>query len=173
MAYLTPELIDPQRFIAPSADHHRGASVLFLGIVRDHSPSENAPPKPVLFLEYEAYESMAEALLDQLILAAKAQWSVDHVRLQHRVGRVNLGEVAVAIEVSSAHRDEAYRASRFLIDEIKHHVPIWKKEHFSDGTSEWSLCKHTTTRTPHEHPPHPPSVVSSPAPLPSPAPLRV
>lgn len=168
MAYLTPELIDPQRFIAPAADYHRGASVLFLGIVRDHSPGEGEQHRKVLLLEYEAYESMAEALLEQLVLAAKAQWSVDHVRLQHRVGRVNPGEIAVAIEVSSAHRDEAYRASRFLIDEIKHRVPIWKKEHFSDGTSEWSLCKHATTRASHDHhqhPPHPAMVVPSPTPL--------
>jgi molybdopterin synthase catalytic subunit len=157
MTYLTPVTIDPQGFLAAPTDYHRGASVLFLGIVRDHSRAEDGQHKQVRFLEYEAYESMAEALLDQLILAAKAQWSVDNVRLQHRVGRVQLGEIAVAIEVSSAHRDEAYRASRFLIDEIKHRVPIWKKEHFSDGSSEWSLCRHaaadTATLPDHSHPP--------------------
>ncbi|HEX2882384.1 MAG TPA: molybdenum cofactor biosynthesis protein MoaE [Polyangiaceae bacterium] len=158
MAYLTPETIDPQAFLAAPTDYHRGASVLFLGIVRDHSQA-----KQVLFLEYEAYESMAEALLDQLVLAAKAQWPLAHVRLRHRIGRVHLGEIAVAIEVSSAHRDEAYRASRFLIDEIKHRVPIWKKEHFSDGSSEWSLCRHPAAHPHHEHP-HPVAVTPGVAP---------
>lgn len=148
MPYLTSEIIDAQHFVAPAIGYHRGASVLFLGIVRDHSEQ-----KQVLYLEYEAYESMAEALFEQLILAAKAQWPVD-VRLQHRLGRVKLGEIAVAIEVSSAHRDEAYRASRFLIDEIKHRVPIWKKEHFSDGTSQWSLCRHPADHPLHDHDQH-------------------
>jgi molybdopterin synthase catalytic subunit len=107
---------------------------------------------------------MAETLIDQLVLAAQAQWPLDHVRLLHRVGRVRLGEIAVAIEVSSAHRDEAYRASRFLIDEIKHRVPIWKKEHFSDGSSEWSLCRHPAAHANHAHP-HP--VTPTPAVAPS------
>lgn len=170
MRYLTAETIDPQRFLAAPAGHHRGASVLFLGIVRDHSPAENGQHKQVHFLEYEAYDTMAEALLHQLILAAKAQWPLDNIQLQHRVGRVHLGEIAVAIEVSSAHRDEAYRASRFLIDEIKHRVPIWKKEYFSDGSSQWSLCRHpaaeqSANSVHDDH--HPPATIAHASPAPS------
>ncbi len=102
--------------------------------------------KKVLYLEYEAYESMAENMINDLILKVKTHWPVDHVRVLHRLGRVGLGETAVLIEVFSAHRDEAYQASRFLIEEIKRQVPIWKKEYFEDGTSEWSLCQQEQTK---------------------------
>ena len=112
-----------------------GASVLFLGVVRDHSEG-----RKVLFLEYEAYEEMAERMIGELTGKAAEKWPLEQVKVLHRLGRVGLGEIAVAIEVQSAHRDEAYQASRFLIDEIKHRVPVWKKEHFTDGTSGWSQC---------------------------------
>lgn len=112
-----------------------GASVLFLGTVRNHSKGRG-----VLYLEYEAYEEMAEGMIQRLMDAAFRQWPLEDVKLFHRLGRVGLGEIAVAIDVRSVHRDEAYRASRYLIEEIKHRVPIWKKEFFEDGTSEWSLC---------------------------------
>jgi molybdopterin synthase catalytic subunit len=99
-------------------------------------------------LEYDAYEEMAERILGELVGKACRQWDLEEVKLLHRLGRVELGEIAVAIAVESAHRNEAYQASRFLIEEIKHTVPIWKKEYFADGTSEWSLCsptlKHST-----------------------------
>jgi molybdopterin synthase catalytic subunit len=85
---------------------------------------------------------MAENLIADLIEQAKKNWKIDRVSVLHRLGTVGLGETAVLIQVDSAHRDEAYQASRFLIDEIKHKVPIWKKEYFADGTTEWSLCKH-------------------------------
>lgn len=133
--YLTRELIAAA---APEAeDFHSGAEVIFVGKVRNHSEG-----KKVLYLEYEAYESMAEKMIGDLILRAKTLWPVDGVKVLHRLGKVGLGQTAILIEVSAAHRDEAYRASRFLIEEIKHQVPIWKKEHFEDGTSQWSLCRH-------------------------------
>lgn len=117
-------------------DFHSGAEVVFIGKVRDHSHG-----KKVLYLEYEAYEAMAERLIQNLMEEAKRNWRVDHICVLHRLGKVGLGETAVLIKVESAHRDEAYQASRFLIEEIKHKVPIWKKEYFEDGTTEWSLCK--------------------------------
>ena len=152
--YLTYESIQANEFLKASEDYASGASVLFLGMVRDHSEGRNpmipahsqeldAPVfagRKVLYLEYEAYEEMAERLLQELIQRAFAAWPLEEVRLLHRLGRVELGEIAVAIDVRSAHRDEAYQASRFLIEEIKHKVPIWKKEYFADGTSEWSKC---------------------------------
>ncbi len=112
-----------------------GASVLFLGKVRDHSEG-----RKVLYLEYEAFEAMAESVIADLIAEAHHHWSVDEIKILHRLGEVKLGEIAVAIAVKSTHRDEAYQASRFLIEGIKHRVPIWKKEYFEDGTSEWSQC---------------------------------
>ena len=143
MAHLTWGRIEPQDFVAAHDNHRRGASVLFFGIVRDHSEH-----KRVTHLEYEAYVRMAEPMLEALIATANTRWQLEGVCLVHRLGCVPLGEIAVAIEVSAAHRDEAYRASRYLIDEIKHGVPIWKKEFYTDGSSEWSLCGHPA------HPPH-------------------
>lgn len=152
--YLTQELIDPFQFQKGSENFVSGAHVIFFGIVRNHSEGRNPmiparsrePEAPVsagqrvLFLEYEAFPEMAESLLEDLIKQAYSQWPVEEIKLLHRIGRVELGQIAVAIEVLSAHRDEAYQASRFLIEEIKHKVPIWKKEFFEDGTSAWRSC---------------------------------
>lgn len=136
--FLTREPIRLDEFLEVPADFKTGASVLFLGLVRDHSEG-----RKVLCLEYEAYEEMAERMMADLITASFAQWPLENFRILHRLGRVELGEVAVAIEVRSVHRDEAYQASRFLIEGIKHDIPIWKKEYFSDGTSEWNpSCAH-------------------------------
>ncbi len=133
--YLTPDRIDAGMFCEASAVFEAGAEVLFFGVVRDHSQG-----RKVLYLDYEAYEPMAEKLLGEAIREASSKWPLVHARVLHRTGRVGLGEIAVALRVSAAHRDEAYKASRFLIEAIKHRVPIWKKEHFADGTCQWSLC---------------------------------
>ena len=134
--YLTRELIDAESFVTRS-DFKSGASVLFFGICRDHSNGRS-----VSHLEYEAYDEMAERAIRRLIKSAKEQWAIHEILLLHRLGTVHLGEIAVAIDVRSAHRGEAYAASRFLIENLKHEVPIWKKEFFTDGTNEWSLCTH-------------------------------
>lgn len=134
--YLTGKQIEPGKFFGPGSDFKNGASVVFFGTVRNHSEGRR-----VLYLEYEAYEEMAERTIDALVKSALEKWDLEGVQIRHRLGRVGLGEIAVAIEVGSVHRDEAYRASRFLIEGIKHKVPLWKKEYFSDGTSEWSLCR--------------------------------
>ena len=117
-------------------DFCSGAAVTFLGKVRDHSQG-----RKVLFLEYEAYQDMAEHLIESLVRETRMRWQINGLKVTHRIGKVGLGEIAVLIQVESAHRDEAYQASRFLIESIKHQVPIWKKEYFEDGTSEWSLCR--------------------------------
>ena len=83
---------------------------------------------------------MAEKMLEDLVLETKRRWPVDEVRILHRIGTLEVGEAAVAITVSSAHRAEAFEACRFVIEEIKKRVPIWKKEIFEDGTSEWVFC---------------------------------
>ena len=144
--YLTRELIRIEEFFNASPplgerekgegeSFEAGANVLFLGRVR-----ESSREKRVLYLKYEAYEEMAERRLGELAASSLVKWPLEGIRILHRLGRVALGEIAVAIEVRSVHRDAAYRASRYLIEEIKHKVPIWKKEYFADGTSEWSGC---------------------------------
>ena len=137
MIYLTHDFIDLKNTPYFADNFHSGADVIFLGRVRDHSHE-----KKVLFLEYEAYGSMAENLIGSFIHKARVRWQIDGLKVLHRLGKVGLGEIAVLIQVQSAHRDEAYQASRFLIESIKHKAPIWKKEYFEDGANEWSLCKH-------------------------------
>lgn len=133
--YLTRNVIRKTEFLNADEDFKTGASVIFLGMVRAESEG-----KKVLYLDYEAYEEMAEQMIGELITSALDQWPLDEVKILHRTGRVWLGQIAVAIAVKSVHRDEAYQASRYLIEKIKYKVPIWKKEYFADGTSQWSLC---------------------------------
>ena len=134
--YLTRQPIRTAGFLNGDDNFKTGASIVFLGTVRDHSDN-----KRVLYLEYEAYEEMAEQMIRELVAFSFDQWPLEEIKILHRLGRVWLGQIAVAIEVKSAHRDEAYQASRYLIEGIKHKIPIWKKEYFADGTSEWSLCQ--------------------------------
>ena len=134
--YLTGKAIRAIEFLNGDDHFKTGANVIFFGIVRGDSAGGK-----VLYLEYEAYEEMAEQMLKELVASAFEKWPLQDIKILHRLGRVWLGQIAVAIEVKSAHRDEAYQASRYLIEEIKYKVPIWKKEYFVDGTSSWSLCE--------------------------------
>lgn len=109
-----------------------GAVVLFMGTVREMTAG-----KQTVALDYEAYPEMADQMMQQLIDEARDQWDVHGIAIEHRVGHLTLGEISVAIAVSSAHRSEAFEAGRFLIDRLKEIVPIWKKENWSDGTTEW------------------------------------
>ena len=111
----------------------------FVGIVRNHDHG-----RVVKSLYYDCYLSMADRMIQTLIEEAKNQWDVDHIHVLHRVGSLKVGEAAVVIAVSSAHRAEAFSACRFMIEEIKRSVPIWKKEIFENGSSEWVLCGHTS-----------------------------
>ncbi|MDH5372222.1 MAG: molybdenum cofactor biosynthesis protein MoaE [Acidimicrobiia bacterium] len=109
-----------------------GASVIFTGTARDHSPGKS----DVSHLEYEAYPEQVEAKITEIIDEARGRWSVLHVTVAHRVGHVQVGQPSVVVAVSSAHRVEAFEAARYLIDELKTRAPIWKKEHWSGG-AEW------------------------------------
>lgn len=133
--YLSQEPLCAEDFLSSAGDTRSGASVIFLGLVRRSSVG-----KQVLYLEYEAYEEMAERQLAAVVASAFERWPLERVLLRHRLGRVGLGAIAVGISVASAHREGAYLASRFLIESIKHDVAIWKKEFFLDGTSAWSSC---------------------------------
>ncbi len=105
-----------------------GAAVLFEGVVRDNSRGRRT-----LYLDYEAYESMALNEMEKLAQAALERFPVRDVALVHRLGRLAIGETSVAIAVGSAHRAAAFEACRWLIDTLKKTVPIWKKEYFEDG----------------------------------------
>jgi MoaE-MoaD fusion protein len=105
-----------------------GASVVFEGIVRDNSRGRRT-----VYLDYEAYEDMAGKQLEVLAGDAMRRFQVRDVAIVHRLGRLQIGETSVAIVVSSAHRDAAFDACRWLIDTLKKTVPIWKKEYFEDG----------------------------------------
>ena len=85
---------------------------------------------------------MANKMMDVLIHRAKERWPVNEIYLRHRVGELQIGEAAVAIAVSAAHRDEAFQACRFMIESIKREVPIWKKQILEDGSGEWVSCRH-------------------------------
>ncbi len=110
-----------------------GATVLFLGTVRDHSPGKVG----VTHLDYEVYVEKVESKILEIIDEAAGQWPLLSVVIEHRSGKVELGEASVAVAVSTAHRADAFAAAKFLIDELKTRAPIWKKEHWPGG-AEWS-----------------------------------
>jgi molybdopterin synthase catalytic subunit len=112
-----------------------GALLVFEGVVRDHSEGRTG----IVALEYEAKLPMADKLLTRILRETREEIPVLGIAMRHRVGRAELREPTVIIAVSAAHRDEAYRASRRVIDRVKHEAPIWKREIFADGTSEWSF----------------------------------
>jgi molybdopterin synthase catalytic subunit len=110
-----------------------GAVVVFLGVVRDHAEGRDG----VTGLTYEAYEEAAVAKLAEVAADARRRWPViDRVALLHRVGDLALSDTAVAVVVSSPHRDDAFEAARYCIDTLKETVPIWKREHWQGG-SDW------------------------------------
>ena len=105
-----------------------GAVCLFLGVVRDHHEG-----RAVVRLEYEAYEEMALPLMEEIAAEARARFGASQVRMVHRLGTLEVGEVSVAVAAASPHRAEAFAACRYAIDTLKARVPIWKKEFFADG----------------------------------------
>ena len=106
--------------------------VLFLGTVRNHAPGRDG----VTHLEYEAYDGVVEEKISEVVAEARDKWSIERAAAIHRTGSLDVGEIAVAVAVSSAHRAEAFAAGSYIIDELKARAPIWKKEHWSGG-AEW------------------------------------
>lgn len=109
-----------------------GAVVVFEGRVRDHNEGRS-----VRGLAYEAYAELAESEGARIIEEACSRFELVQVLCVHRIGELSLGELAVWVGVSAAHRDAAFAACRYVIDEVKARVPIWKREHYVDGDSEW------------------------------------
>ena len=110
-----------------------GATVVFLGTVRDHSEGKTG----VTHLEYEVYAEQVEPRIAEIVDEAAERWPILSAAVEHRSGQVDLGEASVGVAVSCAHRDDAFQAARYIIDELKQRAPIWKKE-FWPGGSEWS-----------------------------------
>lgn len=132
MIQLTSEPIDFATMTEQVRSSEAGAVVLFLGTVREFTRG-----RQTLRLDYEAYPGMAEAKMRELLEQARARWPVIRAAIVHRLGRMELGDVSVAVAVSTPHRDQAFEAGRWLIDTLKDVVPIWKQEHWADGSTEW------------------------------------
>ncbi len=132
MAELTHGPIDVAPLLAAAAQPACGAINLFLGTTRDHHDG-----RAVLKLAYEAHETMAREALSALERAACERFGLAHCRVVHRLGEVPVTEASVAVVVASGHRAEAFEASRWIMDELKRTVPIWKKEFFADGDARW------------------------------------
>lgn len=129
--------INTQTLRANLAYNLAGAIVEFEGRVRNHNEGRD-----VLTLEYEVAEALAYSEIGRIYGEVKMKFPVYNVVCAHRQGLLQIGETAVYVGVNSAHRSEAFDACRYLIDEIKHRLPIWKKETYADGSSEWVNCQH-------------------------------
>ena len=120
--------------------NNAGAVVLFLGTVREFTGDAQTSS-----LDYEAYPAMAVQAMQQLDQEARERWTLVDVSIVHRTGHLDLGEIAVAVAVSSGHRAAAFEAGQWLLDTLKQRVPIWKKELYSNGQTEWV---HPTQKSP-------------------------
>lgn len=129
---VTDEPLDPTGVLSFVEHPQAGASVLFSGTVRDHSPGRMG----VTSLEYEAYDSVVESKITEVVDEARDRWPILRVAAVHRTGSLAIGESAVLVAVSTSHRADAFPAARYVIDELKHRAPIWKKEHWPGG-AEW------------------------------------
>jgi molybdopterin synthase catalytic subunit len=132
MIRLTHDVIDYQRLTQSVIRPDCGAVVLFLGTVR-----ELTGDRRTIALNYDAYPAMAEKKLAEIEAETRARWPVGDLALVHRLGHLELGDVSVAVAVSCPHRAEAFEACRYAMDRIKEVVPIWKKENWADGSTEW------------------------------------
>jgi molybdopterin synthase catalytic subunit len=119
---------------AAASQDAAGATVLFLGVVRDHDHG-----RTVTALEYEGHPS-AQQVLDEVVAKYRAEPDVLGLAISHRIGRLAIGDVALVAAVACAHRAEAFRLCAALVDDVKHALPIWKRQVFSDGTDEWVNC---------------------------------
>ena len=132
MVRLTHDPIDPGALLETVRSPHCGAVALFLGTVRDLTGEQ-----VTVFLDYEAYPPMAEKKMAEIEVEARRRWEVGEVGLVHRLGRLSVGEVSVAVAVSAPHRSAAFDACRYAIDALKELVPIWKRENAPDGSGTW------------------------------------
>ena len=128
MIKITSEPLNPEEITAQVRRDSNGAVITFLGTTRDFSEGRN-----VEYLEYEAYQPMAENMLQQIADELREKWDIADFAVAHRVGRVDIGEISLVVALSSPHRQQAFEAGQYVVDRIKQLVPIWKKEAFEGG----------------------------------------
>jgi molybdopterin synthase catalytic subunit len=129
---ITERVLDPTPLLAYAQTPSDGAVVTFTGVARNQFGG-----RATAFLSYEAYAEMAAPVLAQIAVEARQRWPIGRVAIHHRVGTLQIGETAVIIVVAAPHRREAFAAAEFIMDRIKEVAPIWKREHWADGTAEW------------------------------------
>jgi molybdopterin synthase catalytic subunit len=132
MIDIVTEPIDTAAVLREVATPEAGAVVLFLGTTRERTQGRRTAS-----LDYECYPEMAREKLAQLEAEARLRWPILRAVIVHRIGHLDIGEASVAVAVSTAHRQAAFEAGQWLIDTLKEVVPIWKKENWSDGESQW------------------------------------
>ncbi len=131
MSFLSSAPLELARLVSSVEASDRGAVTSFLGLVRDHHGGRG-----VTRLEYSADGPMVEAECARIVSEAEDRWPA-RVALEHRIGALDIGDAAVAVAAAAAHREEAFAACRYVIEEVKRRVPIWKKEFYADGAVEW------------------------------------
>ena len=137
---ITSDPIDREGIRSQLLDDVCGAAVLFEGWIRNHNEG-----RPVRRLEYEIYEPLAISEGETILREAQEKFSIEKAACTHRQGLMEIGETAVLAVAVAAHRDEAFRACRYIIDEVKHRLPIWKKEYYEDGDAHWVNCRRCAT----------------------------
>lgn len=132
LAIVTEDPIDPAQMLGGALTPADGAALLFWGVVRQENDG-----RAVSRLEYSAYGPMAQREMLRIADEARERFATGAIHVVHRVGRLEIGEASVAIAVASPHRAEAYEASRYVIEQLKQRVPVWKREGYVDGQTEW------------------------------------
>ena len=137
---IVEQTIDVPAILERVSRSANGATVLFLGMVREMNEGRD-----VTGIEYTAYRSMAERELATIVEEAAALADSGDIAVEHRLGQLEVGECSVAIAVGHPHRGRAFEAARYVIEELKQRVPIWKREHYVDGTREWVAANNTVS----------------------------
>ncbi len=145
---VTDQPIDIAGLFANGRNELAGAVVLFSGEVRNHNLGRS-----VDYLEYESHVPMANKLMRAIVAEACQKWPLHHAVCVHRIGKLTIGQSAVVVVTASSHRAEAYEANQYIINRVKHEVPIWKKEIYLDGTHAWGNNANTDNST-QQQPPH-------------------
>ncbi len=138
---VTDAPLDPAMLVAAVAAPDMGATVTFAGVARD-----NFAGRATASLEYQAYQPMAEQVLASIAADARARFGTGAIAIHHRIGHLAIGETAVLVVVAAAHRRAAFAAAEWIMDRVKQIAPIWKREHWADGTAEWIGDEHTRPR---------------------------
>ena len=137
MSFITSRPILTETFFAAKLPPDCGAMATFFGVVRDHHAD-----RAVIRLHYDCYPAMAEKRIHLIRDDIRERWQLRDLRILHRVGTLEIGEIALAVAATSAHRAEAFAACEETVERIKSEVPVWKNEFYADGTSLWVSCSH-------------------------------